>query len=180
MAVDRIYMDSCCFIESVKSTIGTAQEGRDGDLWYIKQLLKASKDGSIEIITSYLTLAESRHARGKGITEPTDEAKRLFRSILCSGKVVKLAQLTRATAELARDLHWDHGINLGGADAIHVATALKTGCKEFLSFDAEKRKSPLKYTAELKKLGLTANLPSATKLLPQDYRQEGFFDKNES
>lgn len=172
MAIDRIYMDSCCFIESVKSTQGNEEAGRENDLWYLKQLLTASKDGAIEVVTSYLTIAECRHAQGKGITQPTEEAKRLFKSILCSGKVIKLAQLTKATAELARDLHWDHGINLGGADAIHVATAIKTGCKEFLSFDAEKRKSPLKFASELKGLGLNPILPAATRVLQQEYLQQ--------
>jgi len=82
-----------------------------------------------------LTIAESRRADGA----PTEEVKRLFNSILVSGKVVLLTQMTQTIAERARDLHWDHGINLGGADAIHVATALTVGCSEFLTFDANKR-----------------------------------------
>lgn len=171
MAVDRIYMDSNCFIESVKSSIGNAQTDRDNDLWFIKNLLIASQRGDVEVITSYLTLAECRHVSQGG---PTPEVMRLFRSILSSGKVVKLAQLTKATAERARDLHWKDGINLGGADAIHVATALNTGCKEFLGFDATKSKSPIKHANQLRKLlptGIIAVLPSGTSLLPPEYLQ---------
>lgn len=167
MAIDRVYMDSCCFIESVKSKLGNAEAGREDDLWYLKHLLVASSKGEIEVVTSYLTITESRHVG----QPPSDEVKRLFRSILSSGKVVKLAQLTQATAERARDLHWDHGINLGGADSIHVATALVTGCKEFLSFDYAKKKSPLKFAVELQKLGLKAILPGGTSLLPPEYKQ---------
>jgi predicted nucleic acid-binding protein len=179
MAIDRVYMDSCCFIESVKSKLGNAEAGREDDLWHIKHLLIAASRGEIEVVTSYLTITESRHVGGP----PSDEVKRLFRSILSSGKVVKLAQLTKATAERSRDLHWDHGINLGGADSIHVATALATGCKEFLSFDYVKRKSPLKFAAELKKLGLDAILPGATSLLPPEYKQRSIqevIDEKES
>ncbi|HUF04356.1 MAG TPA: PIN domain-containing protein [Aridibacter sp.] len=168
MTVNRVYLDTCCFIESVKSEVGNAQPGRESDIWYIKQLLEASKNGDIEVITSYLTIAEFR-----GVGAPlTDEIKRIIRSVMSSGKIVKLAQLSRGTAELARDLHWVHSINLGGADAVHVATALNTECKEFISFDGGKRKSPLKFFAELKKLGILAVEPARTTFLPPEYRQQ--------
>lgn len=167
MAVDRIYMDSNCFIESVKSSIGNSDAARTNDLWHIQQLLTASMRGEVEVVTSYLTIAECKHVG----SPPTDEVKRLFRSILSSGRVVKLAQLTKGISERARDLQWDHGINMGGADAIHVATALSTGCKEFLSFDYAKSKSPLKFAPKLKALGLVAVVPAGTSLLPPDYRQ---------
>jgi predicted nucleic acid-binding protein len=171
MAIDRIYMDSCCFIESVKSQIGNEEPGRENDLWYLKHLLIAAHKGEVEVVTSYLTIAECRHAKIPNTPNPTDEIKRLFRSILSSGKVVKLAQLTKGTAERARDLHWDDGMNLGGADAIHVATALVTGCKEFLSFDFGKSKSPLKFAPELQALKLRAIEPAKTLLLPGQYLQ---------
>jgi predicted nucleic acid-binding protein len=122
--------------------------------------LKAGQAGEIDVITSTLTIAESRRAEAP----PTDEVKRLFNSILTSGKVVHLAQMTQAIAERARDLHWEHKINLGGADAIHVATALTVGCKEFLTFDRKKARSPLAFAPELAKLGLRVILPSNTAL----------------
>ncbi len=172
MAIDRIYMDSNCFIESVKSKIGSGTEtGRDNDLWHIKHLLISAERVQIEVITSYLTVAECRHA---GTAGPTEEVKRLFRSILSSGKVVKLAQLTKTTAEFARDLAWTHNINMSGADAIHVETAIKTGCKEFLSFDFGKSKSPVKLAPQLKSLGLITIEPAETSLLPPTYRQPNF------
>ena len=167
MAVDRIYMDSNCFIESVKSKIGTAEPARANDLWHLQQLLTAATRGEVEVITSYISIAECKHAGGP----PTDEVKRLFRSILSSGKVVKLAQLTKGISERARDLQWEDGINLAGADSIHVATALNTGCKEFLSFDFGKSKSPVKFAPQLKPLGLIAIVPAGTSLLPPEYRQ---------
>lgn len=136
MGKPKLYMDSCCFIDAVKVTVGDAiSADRANDLWYIQHCLKAARAGEIDVITSTLTIAESRRADGA----PTEEVKRLFNSILVSGKVVLLTQMTQTIAERARDLHWDHGINLGGADAIHVATALTVGCSEFLTFDANKR-----------------------------------------
>jgi predicted nucleic acid-binding protein len=161
-------MDSCCFIDAVKGDVGDALPAdRLNDLWYIRHCLKAGQAGEIDVITSTLTIAESRRADAP----PTDEVKRLFNSILTSGKVVQLAQMTQAIAERARDLHWEHNINLGGADAIHVATALTVGCKEFLTFDRKKARSPLAFAAELAKLGLRVIPPSDTALLPADYLQ---------
>ena len=171
MAVERLYMDSCCFIESVKSKFGDAQEDRANDLWYLQKLLTAAKNGDIEVITSYLTLAECTHAKSVNPDEQFEDVKRLFRSILSSGKVVKLAQLTKGTAELARDLRWEHDINVRGADAIHLATAITTRCKEFLSFDSNKSKSPAKFAPQLLALGIKVIEPATTQLLPGEYRQ---------
>lgn len=171
--IHRVYMDSCCFIDAVKTDIGDETDpDRANDIWYIKKCLEASKNGDIEVITSYLTIAESRRASG----EPTEEVKKLFNSIFLSGKVIKLAQLTLNIAERARDLHWLHSINLGGADAIHVATALTVGCKEFLTFDMKKKRSPLAFASEIDKLGLRVILPSKTSLLPKDYLQENMLN----
>lgn len=168
MDISRLYMDSCCFIDSVKADVGDVTDAdRANDIWYIKKCLEASQKGDIQVVTSYLTIAESRRASG----EPTEEVKRIFNSIFLFGKVLKLSQLTLSIAERARDLHWRHGINLGGADAIHIATALTVGCKEFLTFDRKKNKSPLGFAKEIGKLGLKVITPSRTLCLPSDYLQ---------
>jgi predicted nucleic acid-binding protein len=158
-------MDSCCFIDAVKGDVGDSlTPERQNNVWFIKQCLKAATDGEIDVITSTLTIAESRRAEHP----PTKEVKRLFNSILTSGRVVKLTQMTQSIAEKARDLHWDHGINLGGADSLHVATALAVGCKEFFTTDG---KGPLKYAVKLGSMGLRVVQPSDTALLPADYLQ---------
>ncbi len=168
MAVDRIYIDSCCFIDAVKTDVGEVTDAnRAIDIWYIKACLKAAKNGDIEVLTSHLTIAECRRAGGA----PTENVKRLFNSILVSGKVVRLADLTLGIAERARDLEWLHNITLGGADAIHIATAITLGCKEFFTFDMSKNKSPTGHKKEIAKLGLRVITPSETFYLPESYRQ---------
>ncbi len=138
MSKPRLYIDSCDFIEVIKHGEGGAIiPDRLNDLWYIRKCMEASRAGEIEVVTSMLTIAEVRRADGA----PTDRIKRVIRSVLTSGKIVTLAEMTQGIAERARDLHWEHGINLGGADAVHVATAVVTGCKEFFTSDARK-KSP--------------------------------------
>ncbi len=70
MAVDRIYIDSCCFIDAVKTDVGeTTDADRANDIWYIKACLKAAKNGDIEVLTSHLTIAECRRAGGGAPTE---------------------------------------------------------------------------------------------------------------
>lgn len=168
MALDKIYIDSCGFIDAVKTDVGEITEpDRANDIWYIKACLKAAKNGDLEVFTSHLTIAECRRAGGA----PSEKVKRLFNSILVSGKVVRLADLTLGIAERARDLEWIHGINLGGADAIHIATALTLGCKEFFTFDKKKGKSPIGRKVEIAKLGLRVITPSETFYLPDSYKQ---------
>ena len=169
MAIDKIYIDSCYFIEAVKTNVGDKTDADSNDIWYVQQCLNASKDGDIQVITSHLTIAECRRAGG----EPTEKVKRLFNSIFLSGKVLKLGSLTQKIAEQARDLLWQHNIKLGGADSIHIATAIKLGCKEFFTFD----KKPHNYKTEISKLGLDVIFPSDTKLLTSKYLQNEMFTK---
>jgi hypothetical protein len=55
---DAVYLDSCCFIDAVKQSVGNLPDERDNDVWHIKKLLEAHRAGYIEVFTSILTLAE--------------------------------------------------------------------------------------------------------------------------
>jgi predicted nucleic acid-binding protein len=175
---DRIYIDTCCFVDVLQHREGmNLSAEKQNDVWHIKQILRASLAGDVEVITSSLTIAEFR--RAKSNTPPDRELKRVIRSILLSGKVVTLAQVTQGIAERARDLDWEDEISLKGADAIHVATALVTGCKEFFTADG---RGPLKPTIvpKLSNLGLRSLRPSDTRLIPADYRQGKLDDTDNS
>jgi predicted nucleic acid-binding protein len=165
MSKPRLYIDSCCFIDAAKHKVNAAlSNDRLNDVWFIQQCLKASEAHDIEVVTSTLTIAECTSAGG----DISAEVKRLFRSVLTSGKVVTLAQVTLGIAERARDLRWIHKVNLKGADAIHVATALTLQCTEFFSTD---NRGPHKNATALQTLGLRVIRASDTLLLPDDYRQ---------
>lgn len=139
---------------------------RINDLWYTEECLKAALAGEIEVVTSVLTIAECRRARQD---KPANaEMKRILRAVLASGKIFHLAEVTQAIAERARDLEWQSGINLKGADAIHVATALVTGCKEFFTSDG---RGPLNNADKILALGLKVIRPADTLLLPSHHRQ---------
>ena len=164
---DRIYIETSPIIDVIKGRVNiTLTPDRANDLWYTEQCLRAALAGDIEVVTSMLTIAECR--RAKQDQPPTEEMKRVIRSVLTSGKIFHLAEVTQTVAERARDLEWDDNINLKGADALHVATALKTGCKEFFTADG---RGPLKNAGKIALLGLKVIRPADTLLLPSDYRQ---------
>ena len=167
MSKPRIYIETCPIIDVIKGrTSGYLTEDRKNDLWYTETSLQAALDGEIEVVTSMLTIAECR--RAKQDKPPTEEMKRVIRSVLTSGKIFNLAELTQSIAEKARDLEWEDGVNLKGADAVHIATALKTGCKEFFTSDG---RGPLNNAATILTLGLKVIRPAQTLALPSDYKQ---------
>lgn len=167
MPKDRIYIETSPLIDYIKGDRDTTlTEDRKNNNWYIKQILTAALNGELEVITSTLTIAECRRAHSD--KPASNENKRLVRSVLTSGKIFTLAQVTQGITERARDLDWVDGVNLRGADAIHVATALLTDCKEFFTTDG---RGPLKNADKLAKMKLRVIKPSDTGLLPPEYRQ---------
>jgi predicted nucleic acid-binding protein len=165
---DKIYLESCPIIDVIKGRTRIAlTPDRENDIWFTEQSLRAALDGELEVVTSMLTIAEVR--RAKVDEPPTSEMKRIIRSVLTSGKIFHLAEVTQTIAERARDLEWEDEINsLKGADSIHIATALKTGCKEFFTSDG---RGPLKNATKIAALGLRVIRPADTLLLPSDYLQ---------
>jgi predicted nucleic acid-binding protein len=165
----RLYLDSCCFIDMVKVNIGRTVTGdRQNDVWYLKQITQANRDGEIDVYTSVITIAECTHA-GDGYISA--QVRTSFQSLLMSGQYVRLVQPTPFVAADARDLKWIHGISVRGADAIHIASALDRKCEEFITTDDQAKKLAAKDT--LLALGLPIIRASETKCLPDKYRQLG-------
>jgi len=160
----RVYMDSCCFIELALHSIGDNEPGRENDIWHLTQLLNAAHDGEIEVLTSILSVAECTHARGI----VTEDVKTLFKRFLTSGQYLFLIQDTILVAERARNLRWVHNLSFGGADSIHLASAMELRCDEFLTFDGK----PHAYVQALDSLALRIRFPRDTQCLPGDYRQQ--------
>jgi PIN domain len=177
----RIYVDACCFIEAVRhrrglplSADGNEAKRREVDCWFFRKLSDASRDGAIQLVTSMLSVAECIHAGEDG--KPSQETRDLFVEFLTSGRVTDLVEPDIFVAERARDLFWNDGIVLSGADSLHVATALLSECREFLTLDGKITKQ--KFAAaiqQLKKIGLTVIGPSETEFLPPEYRTDDLF-----
>ena len=117
----------------------------------IERLLRQALHGDIEVWASTLVVAECLSV-GRDANVP-QEVRDEFERLLTAGKPVKLYDVDLFVAERARDLRWVHGVNCGGgADGIHVATALELECDEFLT--TNRRRGPLNAATELALLGL--------------------------
>src|SRR5579862_6911494 len=166
--VQRVYIDSCCFIDMVKTKVGhKLVSDREQDVWFLKRLLEANRDGEVQCFTSILTIAECSH---DGEAKISDAVKSEFNRLLMSGQYVRLVQITPFIATDARDLRWNHGIKVRGADAIHVASAVAMKCEEILSCNAKlARLTQIK--GALVKLGTQVRRGKETVCLPAKYRQ---------
>jgi hypothetical protein len=84
----RSYLDSCCFIDVAKQTIGNLPSNRNEATWYVWKLLEANKSREIEVFTSTLTIAECTHAD----SVMNQKVRELFTRLLMSGQHARLVQ----------------------------------------------------------------------------------------
>ncbi|MBS1810223.1 MAG: PIN domain-containing protein [Acidobacteria bacterium] len=167
MPKPRIYLDANPLIDAIKYDLnGTIEPEREDNVWHTKAIMRAALDGQLELVTSTLTIVECK--RSEAGAPANEDTKTLINRVLTSGRIFLLAQVTQEITEKARDLEWVHGIYLSrAADAIHVATAIQTGCQEIFTGDGQINKNAEK----LKALGLRVVRPSETTLLPAEYKQ---------
>jgi hypothetical protein len=130
---------------------------REEDCWFLRKLCDASRGGAVQLVTSMLSVAECLHIGEIG--KPAQETRDLFVEFLTSGTVIDLVEPDIFVAERARDLFWNDGILLSGADSLHVASALLDGCVEFLTLDGKIRKQ--KFATAMPRLK-AIGLPAAT------------------
>ncbi|MEI6149140.1 MAG: PIN domain-containing protein [bacterium] len=165
----RIYIESAPFIDLVKSKVGVGTEAnRARAVFFVEQALEAARAGDVEVFTSTLTIAECTH-----VNDPLklEAAKPFFMGLLGSGKMgIRLIQTTSSVVERARDLRWFSGVALGGADSVHVASALHLRCDELWTGDGKM----LAQADVLLPLGLRVCKPSLSSCIPEKYLQSQF------
>lgn len=138
MASPHVYLDSCCFIDVVKGRAGVLPADRTNHAWFIKKILEAHRAGHLVAHTSMVAVGECLAIEeGK---PPTDAIKEHFRSLLSSGQYVRLVNPSPKTARLMQDFRWVHGLSFRSVDAMHIASALETGCIEFITTDGQIKK----------------------------------------
>lgn len=163
----KIYLDAAPLIDLAKERVNVrlSDNQRQNDVWHLNQFLKAAVDGRVELFTSIISVAECTHVEDQ---KKLEAAKPVYMGLLASGKSgIRLVQPTLAIAEKARDLRWLSNVSLKGADALHVASALRMGYDEFFTCDGKIMKS----AGILKAMGLTVCHPSSSLLLPRSYQQ---------
>lgn len=167
----RVYLDSCCFIDVVKESVGNLPTDRTNDVWYIKKILEAHRAGVLIAHTSVVAIGECV-ATERGQTSIAPEVQERFRSLLTSGQYVQLLNPTPETQVLVQKFRWEHRLVLGAIDALHFAASLERGCSEFITTDDRLKKNKVTDAiAVLADLNLKMIRASATTLLPDNYRQ---------
>ncbi len=164
----KIYIEACPLIDMAEHTVGPDKNGEKRNVWFCNQALRAGRDEACDIYTSLLSIAECTSVAAE-LPNPPDEVKRFYEMLLISGKSgIKLISITHTIALKARDIRWGLGVNLKGADSIHVASAMAQQCDEIWTRDGRiwtKRE-------QIEALGLKVVQPSQTKVLPDKYRQD--------
>jgi len=173
----RIYADANIVTELGAFGRGWHKKNREDDIWHFRRMLEAAENGELEVYTSSITLSECSHLKDNSDEDHLkivmdEKAQEFFKNLLSSGTLIKLVQDSIFVAEAARDLMWKHNLILKGMDAIHVASAIDAGCKEFLTWDTDmsNKKTADKITT-LRGIGMSVIAPSQTSLLPPQYRQ---------
>lgn len=147
-APKRYYWDSDVFL----SYIGKVPERLSG----IEAMLESAEKGEVEIITSMVTITEVAFAASEKIGRALDPATEDAISVLW-GPPIRLVEFHRLIAEDARTLiraAMERGERLRPMDAIHLATARRSGATEFQTYDEQLR-------GRIAAVGLTVSEPTA-------------------
>jgi len=121
----RHYFEASVFVAVIK------REVVDGDeRWrHCRGLLKDAEEGKAVAVASALTIAEVTGGRGNRPTSGTVEQIRAF----FENDWIVVVDVDRSIANRAQDFVWD--LSLKPADAIHLATAVATGCAVLYTYD---------------------------------------------
>lgn len=171
MATPKIYIDSCCLIESIKGMAGAADPARERGLEFVKRIIRAARENKMTVYTSLLTVAEVVKASDTSLI--SDDIRSKIERLILSGKDgLTVVGISPRIAIRARDLAWVDGLmSVKGADRLHLAAALSVGAKEFLSWDNRLGRKLERSTFQ----GTRLIDPTNTLLLPDEYRQGGLF-----
>jgi predicted nucleic acid-binding protein len=126
MAVDLpgVYWDSCIFIHALQKTPGHAPK--------ILAIENDAKDGKLVVYVSALVIVEVCKLKRHGTTSDHEvrQISDYFRH-----KFVRVVPVDRPIARMAAEIVRNH--DLKPPDAIHVATALRTKCEVFYTYDGD-------------------------------------------
>ena len=155
---DRIYWDSCVFIDSLQQTPGRYD--------VLREIVESAKRKETEIVTSAFSIAEVVAITDDRPVSPTDvqKIKDFFEN-----EYIKLRQLDRQTVELAADIGRTHSIK--PPDAVHIATALLAKCRELQTYDGlgkpASKKRMLFYDGKIGSPTLAIKIPSLPVAAPE-------------
>jgi predicted nucleic acid-binding protein len=157
----RSYWDACVFLAWIN--------GEPGRSDVVESLLRSARAGDLEIVTSVISVTEVAFAAPeKQSGAPSPATLATLDSLWEPPSPIKLVEVHRLIATGARNLMRQGapgGLALKPPDAIHLSTALRAACKEFLTYDPKLHK----YAGMI---GLPIREPVSDQL-PLDFGQDG-------
>lgn len=128
----RIYLDTNVFIYFIEGDAGVAAP--------LRQLFSAFQRQPNCAVTSELTLAEALAPSRGGVAAPTHDKRRSYLELIVWSEIIQLVPVSRdiliETADLRQLIR--HKL----ADAIHVVSAVRSGCDYFVSGDFDAKRLP--------------------------------------
>ncbi len=126
LAGARLYLDTNILIHFV--------EGHAKHMNALRQLFMAIDDGTVTAVTSELTLAE---ALVKPLELGRDDVAAVYETLLSDASPILAAAIDRAILKQSAAVRAGVGGQL--LDAVHVATAITSGCQYFVTEDSRIR-----------------------------------------
>lgn len=127
------YWDACCFLSLIENEPGRGP--------ILAALMEACQNGELDILTSFLTVTEVAFAKAEKDQRALDQAvEERIDALWFPPSRVRLEDVHQVVTFDARQLLRKSMIEkrkLKPVDAIHLATALRRGAKEFHTYDAE-------------------------------------------
>lgn len=190
MSENRVYLDSCCFIDLItfqkggdRSFSHDEKNWRERQVWFCKNLISASADANekkFQLFTAGLTVTECTSIKpldefGKKLNLRGKDIKKLFDSIFYSGNSgINIIDQGYFITQLSAELDYMELGRIKPTDRIHLATAIHLNCKEFITLDEKdfhKKKDRIE-----SKFDIQIIFPNDTRLLPEKYRSKALFD----
>lgn len=117
-----VYLDTSVWLKSV-----TGEQGHEQS----DEVILAAAQGLIDVVASWLVRAEIQSAADDAVSQETRDAL----GALLDPNGMQWVGLDRFVAEAAVELSNSLPKRLAGADAVHLATAVRAGCRYFMAYD---------------------------------------------
>lgn len=168
---DRIYWDSCVFIDCLQRTASRIN--------VLLEIIEVATRGQVKIVTSALSIAEVVSICSTRPV-PVSEANKI--KCFFENRFILLQQVDRATAELAADIGRQHKIR--PVDAIHIATAIRARCHVLHTYDGSgdptNNKRLIFYNRKIGNPALPIEVPSVISKLSQRQKSLDFRESRAS
>lgn len=129
---ERVYLDTNAFVRAFE---GTPDEAND-----LRKLFEALRQNRNYSVTSELTLAKLLAPADRKGAVPLNIKRHFYLNLIVWSRFIDLQPVTRSILCETADLREKVKHKL--PDAIHIVTAIRTGCRFFMSNDGDPKRLP--------------------------------------